>query len=449
VVGIGYFPWQRWQLIHGLELRPDGRFRFRTVLVLVARQNGKTTLVEIKNLWKMYVLRVPLVIGTAQNLDISEESWDKAVDIVLSVPELAAEKAHIDRTNGKKALRLTNGSRWKIAAASHKGGRGLAGDDVNLDELREHRTWDSWGAVTKTTMARRNAQIWAYSNAGDDSSIVLNNLQSKGRLTVEDPERDPSLGLFEWSAPDDCPIDDPVFWGMSNPSLGYDGGVGLDALRSAAGTDPEGVFRTECLCQRVSVLDPPVIPARAWAARGGAVGPPDSPVVFGLSAAWPDAEMGCIAVAGRKNGETFVQLVTAPDGSADYRDGTSWMPARVKELQDKWQPAAIMLDDKDPAAREKAALEAAGVNLTPITMTQAGQAYGMLISAVMGDKPYLRHYNQPELNTALAVAGKRPVGDAHVWARKGPTDISPIVAVTHALYGLATRTALTPFVLLG
>src|SRR5450759_3088721 len=37
------FPWQEWLLIHMLELRPDGQFRFRTVVVLVARQNGKST----------------------------------------------------------------------------------------------------------------------------------------------------------------------------------------------------------------------------------------------------------------------------------------------------------------------------------------------------------------------------------------------------------------------
>ncbi|HEX4818504.1 MAG TPA: hypothetical protein VFV66_37680, partial [Nonomuraea sp.] len=203
VLGVRPLPWQRFLLIHAHELRWDGKFRFRTVLVLVARQNGKTSIVEVKNLWKMFVLGVGLVIGTAQNLDISEESWDKAVEIVEGTPELAAEVAHVDRTNGKKALRLTSGSRWKIAAASRKGGRGLSGDDVNLDELREHQTWDAWGAVTKTTMARANPQIWAFSNAGDDKSVVLNQLQEQGRAAANDPLMDPTLGHFEWSAPDD------------------------------------------------------------------------------------------------------------------------------------------------------------------------------------------------------------------------------------------------------
>ena len=69
VLGFDLIPWQRWLLIHAMELRRDGRFRFRTLLVLVARQAGKTTIIEVKNLWKMFVLQVPLIIGTAQNLD--------------------------------------------------------------------------------------------------------------------------------------------------------------------------------------------------------------------------------------------------------------------------------------------------------------------------------------------------------------------------------------------
>jgi phage terminase large subunit-like protein len=40
-------------LIHALELLPDGTFRFRTVVLLVARQNGKSTLMQVLTLWRM------------------------------------------------------------------------------------------------------------------------------------------------------------------------------------------------------------------------------------------------------------------------------------------------------------------------------------------------------------------------------------------------------------
>jgi hypothetical protein len=430
VLGFELIPWQRWLLIHALELRTDGRFRFRTVLVLVARQNGKTTLVEVKNLWKMFVLQVPLVIGTAQNLDISEESWDKAVEIVEGTPELAAEIEHIDRTNGKKALRLANGSRWKIAAASRKGGRGLSGDDVNLDELREHQSWDAWGAVTKTTMARRKAQVWAFSNAGDDKSVVLNDLQDNARAAAAGELEDSSVGLFEWSAPDGCPIDEPEFWAMANPSLGYT--ITPEALRSALETDPEPVFRTECLCQRVANLAPRVIPARAWAARGGATGRPAEPIALALAAAWPDAEKGSIAVAGLFGEERLVQVT-------DHRPGIGWMVDRAAEIRSRHKVCAVVVDPAGPAGRLIAPLEARGIEVVKVSSREAAQASGQFYTSVMGDSPDLRHYDQPELEAALAGAQKRPLMDAWTWARKGLADISPLEAATLAAWGHASR----------
>jgi hypothetical protein len=348
VVGVELMPWQRWLFIHAMETLPDGRFRFRTVLVLVARQNGKTTWVEIKNLWKMYVLRVPLVIGTAQNLDISEESWDKAVEIAESIPDLAAEIAHVDKTNGKKALKLVNGSRWKIAAASRKGGRGLSGDDVNLDELREHHTWESWAAVTKTTMARAKAQIWAITNAGDDRSVVLNSLHESALAAIQateagEPPDEDAAGLFEWSAPDDCAIDDPQMQALANPSAGYPQGITFAALRSAAKTDPEPVFRTECLCQRVPDLQPSKIPLTAWVKCADSTSKMVGGIVLSWEVSW-DRSYGAIGAAGyRPDGIPHLELV-------DYLQGTDWMAGRFGELVKRHQVLAVVFNPAGPGA---------------------------------------------------------------------------------------------------
>jgi hypothetical protein len=124
-------------------------------VLLVARQNGKSTFLQLLALFFMYVRGVALVIGTAQNLDIAEEVWQGAVDIAEDVPDLAAEIERVNKTNGKKSLELRAGERYKVQAANRRGGRGLSGDLVLMDELREHQSWDAWGAVTKTTLARR------------------------------------------------------------------------------------------------------------------------------------------------------------------------------------------------------------------------------------------------------------------------------------------------------
>jgi hypothetical protein len=448
VLRIEPLPWQRWLLIHALELRRDKRFRFRTILVLVARQSGKTTVVEVKNLWKMFVLRVPLVIGTAQNLDISEESWDKAVEIVQSIPELDAEVAHVDRTNGKKALRLSNGSRWKIAAASRKGGRGLSGDDVNLDELREHHTWESWAAVTKTTMARSNAQVWAYSNAGDDRSIVLNDLQDQARAALE-AEGDSSLGLFEWSAPDDvkctcrskphledCRLQDRQVWAQANPALGYT--VTEAALAAALATDPDTVFRTECLCQRVpDLVEWGIFNPTDWSRCQDPTSEIVGPVAFALEVS-RDLTTVSIGAAGRNaDGRKHLELVAR--FPADTGRVIGWLIKRRAQ----WSPVAVAVDPAGPAGYLIPEIEKHYGEIVKPASRDVAAACGAVyvgISAQELEARDVRVRPHPALDAAAKAAVWRDRGDARVFDRRtedGP-DTAPLVAVAVADHALAT-----------
>lgn len=475
MLGIELIPWQRWLAIHAFELHADGpgrdgkpRFRYRTLLILIARQNGKTTWVELKNLWKMFVLQVPLVIGTAQKIDLAEESWTKAIDIAESVPELAVEIAKVDRSNGKKALVLTSGSRWKIEPATRGGGRGLSGDDVNLDELREHRKWDSWGAVTKTTMARPNAQIFAFTNAGDDQSVVLNTIQGQARSAATSADGDPSIFLAEWSVPDDvkctcrrtganphrrdCQLQDRRLWAMANPSLGY-GTLTETALASALATDPEGIFRTECLCQRVPDLGGAVIDPAAWEGLTDVDSRPElGNVVFAVDVS-PSGDYASIAsYSVSPSGAGHLEVV-------DHREGTRWVPERVATLKSRYDPIAIVLDGRAQAGA--VLLELARLGLPEQKMREillpgtdkklevwdrgglflpstrdVTAACGQFVQAVRdGD---FRHIDQTSLTVAIGGAKARTVGDAWAWGRRlADVDISPLVAATLARYAHA------------
>lgn len=422
VLGIDLLPWQRWLFVHALELDDAGAFRFRTVLVMIARQNGKTTWMQALALWRMFVDGAGLVIGTAQNLDVAEEAWTGAVDMAEGVPELRAEIAAVDRTNGKKALRLTTGERYKVAAASRRGGRGLSGDLVVLDEIREHQTWDAWGAVTKTTMARPRPQIVALSNAGDNASTVLNHLHDLGLASLEDPSS--TLGLFEWSAEKDCALDDVEAWAAANPSLGHT--ISVDAIRSALETDPEHVFRTEVLCQRVDDFREQVIAPEAWSAVADAEARPMDPVTFAVDVT-PDRTWACIATCGGSpDGRPVLEVV-------DHRQGTSWLVDRLVELSERWNPAAVALDPAGPAGSLLPQLAAAGIEPLLLSARDAAQACGALYDAVSDGG--LIHRDQAPLNAALAGAGRRPLGDAWAWSRKtSSSDISPLVAATVALW---------------
>jgi len=439
VLGIELMPWQKWLLIHGLELDPsssDGAFRFRTVCVLVARQSGKTTAIQVLALWRMFVDRAGLVIGTAQNLDVAEEAWMGAVELAQGVPDLSSEIAAVDRTAGKKALRLTSGERYKVQAASRRGGRGLSGDLVVLDELREHQTWDAWGAVTKTTMARARPQVWGLSNAGDAESVVLAHLHQQGLRDIEAGNAETSLGLFDWGAEPGCDLNDPTAWAQANPALGYR--VSEDAIRAAMETDPPHVFRTEVLCQWVDTARASVFEPDQWDAVLDPSSTLADPVCFGIDVS-ADRSHACIAAAGlRHDGLRHVEVV-------EYRRGTAWVADRVIDLVRRWSPSAVVVDAAGPAGSLLADLESARV---PITLTSArdmAQACGLLYDAV--DGRHLFHIGQDELTDAALAARRRPLGDSWAWARKSAdSDISPLVAVTLAHWASRSAQAAEPMI---
>lgn len=430
VLGMELLPWQQWLAIHALELLPDGTFRFRTVLLLVARQNGKSTFLQVLALYFLYVRGVSLVIGTAQNLDIAEEVWQGAVDIAQDVPDLAAEIERVTMVNGKKALELRHGERYKVQAANRRGGRGLSGDLVMLDELREHQTWAAWGAVTKTTLARLLAQVWAASNAGDASSVVLHHLRVLAHLALGDPDEigqdvptpaeagevDDSLGIFEWSAPPGCALDDPAGIAQANPSLGHT--ISRRAILSALRTDPEAVYRTEVLCQWVeritqAAIDPDLFGTLAdpQAERG--------PSTFAVATA-PDRSWSAIFAAWRR-----------PDGNVqvaqvDYRPTTTWVTERVEKLRAEWGGRVLV----DTASR---GLVADAEEPSQADQAKAHNAFSDAVTAGT-----VRHRNEAALNTSVRAARWRPLGDTRVLDRKGAADISPLIAAALALHGLTS-----------
>lgn len=487
VLGLTLYPWQKWLLIHALELNEDGTYRFRTVVLLVARQNGKSTVMQVLALWRMYLDGAKLVLGTAQNLDIAEEQWAGAVDLAEGVPELKEQIDKVNKTNGKKALELDSGERYKVQAANRRGGRGLSSELVILDELREHATWDAWAAVSKTTMARKFAQVWAASNAGDALSIVLRFLRNLAHSAlgnpdeiegledlvksgtppepVEDDDEDlfdeeeeaDSLGIFEWSATPGCSIWDRAAWQQANPSLGYT--ITTKSIAAAARSDPEGTFRTEVLCQWLDTTADGPFPEDTWERSIDPNSVVDGKFMYCVDMSW-DRMTAYISVAGRRpDGAMHVEVVAMvpPQFVKDYFD-SEWttssgevMPRRASDpmslgvtLQAKGAPVSSLLDDLH-AVKDLKVIEWEGVDLgrwtgkffdaiCGVTSPEAPENGTPAPEWTLGD-PLVFHLPQPALDTAARLASTKPLGDAWVWDRaKSICDTAPLVSVTGA-YG--------------
>lgn len=424
-------PWQEWLVIHAGELLPDGRPRFQTVLAVVARQNGKTFLLQVLSLYWMAVERVPFILGTSTKRETAYEAWKGAVDIALSNPYLANDfnAKSVTRKNGGEELASNYGPRYRIAAANDSGGRGLSIDRLILDELRHHKNHDAWNASAYATLARPGAQIWGITNQGDDRSVVLDELRDSALGYITRGEGDPRLGLFEWSAPDGSDVLDVSALAMANPNLGgprntVESLLGFARQKKAAGGAALATFKTEALCMRVRLLNPAIDPDM-WIACGT-----DDPIDL---AAHPEKVVLCLDVA---KGMPHATLVAAAliDGLVHVDVVEQWegdnFSKRLREdlpgLVEAVKPRKVGWFPNGPAAgiaaemTERAGWPPRGVEVAEIRgeLVQACMGLAELVST--GD---LRHARSPMLTEHINSAEKLKRGDAFVYAR---TDISPI-----------------------
>lgn len=436
-------PWQEWLVIHAGELLPDGRPRFRTVLVLVARQNGKTHLLVVLSLYWLFIEQLRLVLGTSTNLDYAKESWEKAVEIAQETPELAEEIGQIRQANGEQFMRTIYRTRYKIAASNRRGGRSLTINRLIADELREHHDWSAMNASMPAMNAVPDAQAWLISNQGDHRAVVLDSLRKSALAAVEDgtagdPNAEERLALFEWSAPDGSRATDVDALAQANPNLGRRidlAGLLGDARRAeAAGGEELSGFLTEILCMKVPMLDP-AIDATKWAdclEPGDLAAVPRSRVALCFDAA-PDGRHGTlVAAALLDDGRVRVEVVAAwDDAKVMRREMREWI-RRVGPGVIGWFPSGpAAAYAAELADNEQADWPPKGVTVEAIRSDVAAVCMGFADLVHAGE---IAHSDDPLLNAQTGSTEKLRRGDGWVFGRRGAGHCDATYATAGAVH---------------
>lgn len=426
-----------------------------------------TTIMIILALWHLYCKGSRTIIATAQDLSKAEDAWSAAVEMAQEDEELNELIRKISLAHPKLfqvVNPITNKKcSYRVAAKARGAGRGFSGDLVLLDELREHHTFDSWGAVTKTQMARPRAQAWAFTNAGDAMSVVWRYQRALAHRDLGWPDGDadadvlgtldPAVtelfaqlekefgqdfgtGWFEWSAPPNAPRTDRNAWAQANGSMNHtevvEDCVTERAIAHALHTDPVAVFDQEVMCRYVPFADGGPFPDGKWRDTKDDEAMPAK-----------DAKsMLCVEVSTTRSASVIVKAAKDDDGKAvvgvdEMKPGTDWVLPYLLEQRSSFAGVVVRAGAGSPVLSLLQDFLDAGLPVTEWKGGEIGAAFGQLFDKVKDE--HIRHLSHPTLDAAAcsALIKTQTAGGWIVDPVNSPSDVAPLYGVAGAVWGLA------------
>lgn len=465
-------PWQSWFLTQALGVLPDASWAASDVGLIISRQNGKGTVLEVRELGGLFVLGEELIIHTAHEFKTAAEHFRRVKAVFDDHPALRRRVKKIAGSHGEEAIELFPqptlifgpgrkqitrkvAGRLRFLARSKGSGRGFSCDCLVYDEamiLSE----DQVAASLPTMSARANPQIWYAGSAGDEDSAQFGAVRNR---IVKDTC---DLCGAEWSISehnDACPRDEllgretnyfivcdkhddrdvPESWAKANPGYGYRISERFTRNTEMANMPPFKFDRERLGVGAWPQPEAPwaVINEIAWtklAVDRDKCGFPVQPIVFAfdidedgrsatISAAWDHSDAKRI-------------VLEIPKGCS--RQGSDWVMPRLKELYDKWRPLAIVAPKSGPGA----ALIADGEKLwrerlIPVGSAEEAASFAWFLQQVRAETMW--HFGAdgaPTLWHAVATAATRMVGDGgKAWSRRdSESDITPVTSSTLAAY---------------
>lgn len=429
-LGTPLMPWQQYVADVALEYDADtGRLVYGEVDLTVPRQSGKTTLVLAIAVDRALNFGARQNIAyTAQTRNDARMKWEEEHVATLQA-SIFAPLITVKLANGQESIRWKNGSRHGITASTEKSGHGATLDLGFIDEAFAQIDARLEQAMVPAMITRPEPQLWVPSTAGTETSAYLRRKVEAGRARVEagEPSR---VAYFEWSAPDDADPGNPRVWRACMPAMGHT--IREEAIRARFESMELPEFCRAFLNQWVDrSVGEWVIPKDFWRACVDPGSRRVGGVVFCADVA-PGAVSASIAVAGlREDGLPHVEVVA-------HGPGTDWLVPKMVELQGRHETFCDpVVDPAGPIGALLPDMRLAGLDPVLMTARDQVQACGALYGKAKDTG--FRHIDQKQLNDALAGARKRELGDAWALRRKDSAcDISPLVAVTGALWGLDT-----------
>jgi hypothetical protein len=432
-LGMPLDEWQEQALEAAMGERADGRWASKFVGISAPRQNGKSQLIVARALAGVLLFGEKMVIISAHETDTAREIWKRLLDVIEANPTLEARvTGRMDAIN-REFLSFGTGldrQTIKLKARRASGARGFSADCLLLDEAQILGK-QAWGSIVPTMSAMPNPQLWLFGTP----PTVSDDPFAFSRVRDSALSRRARHCWMEWSADPGDDLDDEATWAKANPAYGIR--ISREACADDRSARDDDQFAHERLGMWAGAASQAVIDSKTWneVADAGSVAVGRLALAVDVD---PDRSNASVGMAGqREDGLWHVEL-------DEQRQGVGWLVGYLTRLVEA-NPVirTVVIDGASPAASIVDELTSRGVRVTRTNARDMANACGSFYDGAM--EGWLRHIAQPQLNTSLATARRRPLGDAWAWNRKNATsDITPIVAVTLALWGAQSESIDSP-----
>lgn len=443
VEGRGHFlldDWQQWCVRGMLSEDATARLCAYVAVLLVPRQNGKNVILEVVELYALFVLELKYILHSAHLAETSADHMANLWEAIQSDDELAAQSRRTV-ANGKEAItrhdergRLVG--RIRFRTRSKKVGRGGSPQMVVFDEalyLTDLQVQALLPSLSAQSAGPDKPILIYTSSAPVGESEVLHRIRSailRGEMpdawfaewSVELPDGDRQQVLREVFA-------DRDLWLMANPGMPTRISPDWVAAVEQPSMSLEAFAIERCgVVFEADGLDG-VLPSTMWALCRDV----ESQCVAGSPslAVGPHGAWSAFGFAGvREDGALHVEVVR-------HAPGTDWVVEAALAANAEYGP--LLVDPRSPTSAVLAALKSAGVELREMSTPEFVESCTSFEADVRNT--HLRHRSQPELNAAVAGADVRPIGESWAFSAKASTiDITPLLAVTLAAFGARTPT---------
>lgn len=454
-----------------------GRLAHRIYLVSTGRQSGKTVTVRALIGWALTAAALPdswrEILGLAYDRKQARIPYAAVLEDLRPLARRLgpAPRGGLSLTrylgirsgmHGRPLRTYDVGSREAASAI-----RGLSVDLAPFDEIRVHRTFDTWAALLPTTAARPEPLVFGTSTAGDARSVVLRDLFDRGIRIIEGGEDPAGFGMTWYAAREDGPIGilelvEAARRGdrrslelvleaaaQATPAIGS-GRISLATVRSELFSLSPPAFVSERLNLWVDELGAEWLPAGIW--RRQATARPDAGdwagarIILGIEAVPTWRRASIVVAAALADGRVWAGVVGDLDASA--RLEATIAPAElIAELERQaaaWHPAGVAYSAAAAAAPHVAAwAEAADVKAWALTAGQLRSGSELFRSELVGGR--LEHADDRLLAAqARAARPSSPVegGAWYLSIRASLGEIDALRAIAWAAWAAISPEAL-------